>query len=232
MRSRESVPLYRPVRLEPVEGKYPACQVLLSIPATAVGKIVNCPCGKKQQAIPPSSLQAQRQPQETVASSLYNTDSTAPVPRLLDNTRTQNSLPTLSPSSTPKLPSTSHAAPQPSTLRKHLTLVAGVFAAFIAVVLLLLSVVHAVSTGNVREAVFHAVVSLFPFSISIACLTERYRTLAFRFIGGVVAIIVTGVLIGSLVNPNAAIGGRALVFLFLTCVGAASLAIKGKWPSS
>lgn len=164
--------------------KSPACQVLLSIPATAAGKVVKCPRGKsysRSQRRPCNHRGDRKKPFVLFRSTLTVPHRCQASSRILRrNIRNQ-----AYPRHRLRYAHQYHTAPQPSTVRKKMTLVAVVLAAFTAAVVLLLSVIHSTTTGNFRQAISHAVVSLFPNLIAVACLSERYRTLALRIIAGV-----------------------------------------------
>lgn len=118
------------------------------------------------------------------------------------------------------------------TMRSNLTLVAGVLSAIIAAALLLLAAFLAIIGADARQPVVFAVISVFPLLIAIACLSPKRRTSALRIVGCITAVATGGILIYSFVNPDIEIGRRGRGLYVATCIGAAMIAVKGRWPSS
>jgi cell division protein FtsW (lipid II flippase) len=116
--------------------------------------------------------------------------------------------------------------------RRKLTLLAGIICGFIALLLLLLAVFLAFSTGDIGQSAVFAVISVFPLLIAIACLRPAYRTIALRLVGGITAAAIGGILLTSYINPDVEIGRRGRACYFATLAGSVVIAVKGSWPSS
>jgi len=118
------------------------------------------------------------------------------------------------------------------TTRSNLTLVAGVLSAIIAGSLLLLAAFLAMIGADARQPIMFAAISIFPLLIAVACLSAKHRTTALRVVGGITAVAIAGILINSFINPDLETSRRGRGMYLATCVGAAAIAVKGRWPSS
>lgn len=118
------------------------------------------------------------------------------------------------------------------TTRNKLALLAGLLSATFAAVLLLLGAFIAISGGDARQSLLGPVVSIFPLLIAIACLSPRHRTPALRAVGGITAVAMAGILIASYVRADVEQTRRGRAIYFMTFLGAAGIAVKGRWPSA
>ena len=118
------------------------------------------------------------------------------------------------------------------TARKTLTLFAGVVSATLVVLLLALAAFLAVSGAGMREPTLFVVISVFPLLIAVACLCPSRRTVALRLVGGITSLVIAGILIAAFVSPEIELNRRQRAIYVAVIVGAAAIAVKGRWPSA
>ncbi|TWU05715.1 hypothetical protein [Stieleria varia] len=116
--------------------------------------------------------------------------------------------------------------------RSSLAIAAGIISALFAGVLLSLSAFLALTESTAGSPLSFALMSVFPMLVALACLGQKWRTVALRMVGGVTALVVGWILIQSYINPEIKVGRTGRGLYVAMCVGAISIAAKGRWPSS
>jgi len=182
-----------------------ACNRVLTVPGSAAGKIVTCPCGQKLKIATrslPTATEAARQP-------------------ALDLKATTNSF----------APNQKPAAVAPSP-KLTLATVAGWGAALLAVLCLGFGMVCLYLGVDIRALFVMVFTAGLCAAVSVACLSPAKRTPAIRLLGGVFSSIFFLTFIVSVVAPPDDVDLRRKGMMLTFAIFMAGVAYKGRWPTS
>ncbi|MGB7326895.1 MAG: hypothetical protein WBD31_18610 [Rubripirellula sp.] len=180
-----------------------ACDRALTVPGSAAGKIVTCPCGQKLKVATrtqPVATASHRQP--------------APALKATIDSLALNRRPV--------------AAPKPKIT---LAIVAGWGAALLAIVCLCFGMVCLYLGVDIRALIVMVFTAGLCAAVSVACLNPVKRTPAIRLLGGVFSAIFFLTFIASVVAPPEGVDLRRKGMMLTFAVFMAGVAYKGRWPS-
>ena len=181
-----------------------ACDRALTVPISAAGKIVTCPCGQRLKVATrprPPATDLQRQPaqafKDATSAGVANRQRSA-------------------------------AAPNP---KMTVLIVAGWGAAMLAVLCLGFGMVCLYLGVDIRALIVMVFTAGLCAAVSVACLNPAKRTPAIRLLGGVFSCIFFLTFIASVVAPPEGVDLRRKGIMLTFAIFMAGVAYKGRWPS-